>query len=205
MTSSELYNKFLKFEEENNVFHLKTDSGIYWWDIVRYAIYNELNNHFVRKYQDAPVEKKKQSYILFKKAFEDVFYLLKSIFFKKKFFFFLCSRSKDASHFNFDSVAKNFIKSVPSGKSFYLETYFAAQTEYSSYSDIFLKIIAKLHKHKEIKLNFDINKILNEEFKTNIDFYLVAQENLNTYILEYKYYKKLLKTLKPKYCIIINY
>ncbi|KIM06030.1 MAG: hypothetical protein KN64_00520 [Sulfurovum sp. AS07-7] len=205
MTSSELFNKFLAFEEKFNVFNLKTDiEELYWWDIVRYAIYSELNNNFVRKHQDIPAIKKKKSFILLKNVFVDVFYLLKSFLFKKEFFFFLCSRSKNSNHFNFDSVARNFIKSVPSGKSFYLETYFAVQTEYPSYSNIFLAIMKKLHKSRDIKLNFDINKILNEEFQTDIDFYSVVQKNLNNYTVEYNYYKVLLKVLKPKYCFIVQ-
>ncbi|MBD3799490.1 MAG: hypothetical protein IE883_06320 [Epsilonproteobacteria bacterium] len=204
MTSSELFNKFIAFEEKFDVFNLKTDTELYWWDIVRYSIYSELNNNFVRKHQDMPTIKKKISFIVLKRIFKDVFYLLKSFLFKKEFFFFLCSRSKDSNYFNFDSAARSYIKSIPSSKSFYLETYSTAQTEYPSYSNIFLAIMKKLYKFRDIKLNFDINKILNEEFKINIDFYSVVQKNLNNYTVEYNYYKFLLKVLKPKYCFIVQ-
>lgn len=205
MTSSELFNKFIEFEQEHDVFKLKTDSSIYWWDIVRYSIYNELNNNFIRQFaENSSVHNRKNSMLILNKMIKDTFNLFKSLFFKKKFFFFLCSRSKDNSNYNFDSVARNFIKSVPSNNSFYLETYFNAKTEYSSYSNIFLKIIAKLYVSKEIKLNFDINKILNKEFKTEIDFYSVVQKNLNAYNLEYKYYKALFRMLRPKYCFVVQ-
>jgi hypothetical protein len=205
MNSTELFNEFIKFERKYDVFSLKTKSNIYWWDIVRFSIYYELRNTLVIKYSDQQVGmNQKNPILILKKIGKDIFYLFKSLFFKRKSLFFLCSRSKNNADVNIDIIANKFLKVIPSNESFIIETVFDANTEYSSYSNIFLIIIRKIKKLKLEKINFDINRLLNSHFETSVDFYTIVQKCLHNYTLEYKNYIWLLRLVKPQYCFVIQ-
>lgn len=207
MTTSELLDKFLYFEKKYNVFNFKTDCGIYWWDIARYSIYTELNNTFIRKYVEVEIEainNKKNLLYIFTTLGKDILYLFKSLFFKKKFFFVLCSRSKNELGKNFDIIANPYLKTLHPKEIFCLETFHDAETEYISYKNTFLSIIKRFKKSKSYTIDFEINKLLNEYFGTNINFYEVVQKDLNNYVSEYTYYKQLLKFIKPNYCFVVQ-
>ena len=205
MNTLNLLTKFIDFEKKYNMFNLKTDNGIYWWDIARFSIYEELNNTFIIKDIGVQhVQNKYNLFFIFTTMLKDTLYLSQSIFAKKKFFFFLTSRSKDKFGRHFDTVSSVYLKTLPSEDIFYLETIFDAKTDYPSFHKIFLKIMKIFFKSKNHNINFEVNKLLNETFGTNIDFYTVIQNDLNNYCVEYKYYKKLLELIQPDYCFVVQ-
>ncbi len=208
MTLIELHQKFFDFEREHSMFSIKTNENVYWWDLVRYQLFLKLNDDLILKNKLSIKAEKKtlsMSFYLLKRLLLDSIYLINSIFRKNyKYVFFISSRNKDASGYNIDNVSNDYLN-ILGEKSFIIESFFTAKTKYITYTNSYLVFNIKIgpKKRKHI-LNFDINKNLNIEFNTEIDFEKIVFDVLDTYHIEYFYYKKLLSILKPKKCFLIQ-
>ena len=103
MTIIEFKNKFFNFEKKYNLFDLKMQNGIYWWDIVRYNVYTELLLIMIWKQELFVPNKmsKFKKFILFLKLFfKDVFYLIRKAIGKSDFLFFINTRNRDSNGFS---------------------------------------------------------------------------------------------------------
>jgi hypothetical protein len=205
LNTLELFESFIDFEKKNKVFKLQTQSGVYWWDIARYSIYFELNNTLVRKFVPNQIKiDKKNPFTIVVAIIKDTSYIFKLLFSKKKYLFMLHSRSENKSKKNYDSISNAYLKNLPLEDIFHLEPSFYANTEHSYYQNIFLKIVKKLFKSKNYNISININKLLNERFGTTINFEALIQKDLNSYNIEYKYYKKLFEFIRPEYSFVVQ-
>ena len=99
-----LYTQFLDFEKENNLFDLKDTRGTYYWDIIRYDVFEALmpkNKVFIPKKQNI------NFFFIFKRIIQFIRLLLGNS--KKKYLFYISSRDKD---FNGNHVDRNVIESL---------------------------------------------------------------------------------------------
>jgi len=199
--------KFFEMEERYSLFDYQTKEGIKYWDIVRYEIFCYIisNNIFIQK------NRKRNLlfiYKIIKYCFYLIIFLLKIFLNRPHYLCFICSRNKDNYGRNLDIISQDIISRLPYNKRLLIET-FSNNNGKGQFSYIFnsgLILYKYLFKLKNIFHNncdyYEIIEIISKTFNISINDKLIIDtiitNNINRYIIERNYYKKLFSLLKPK-------
>ncbi len=204
MNYIDLYKNFIQLEREIKAFDKQTQEGLYWWDIVRYSVFSELNNTIVREYKPAVSLRKnkiKHVFNILKTVYNDIIYILLNR--NKKYLFLLYSRIKNKDGLLEDPISDNYLNLI-SNDSFLIESTFNINTKLSHYDNTLLLLMKKILPKKSYKIDNQIFDQLRSKFKVNIDFEKLVDDELSNYYYSYLYYTVLLKVIKPEICFIIQ-
>lgn len=199
-------------EEENNLFSLQTNDGIYYWDLVRVKLFEQ----FI--FYDQNINSTKVNY--FKKIKKNISKLTKyfcGILVQETFRFFtinfkkfdnvflLCSREKLADKTKIDKAFFHLLK-IAGHKSFIIESALInVKTKYKKYFPFKLILMEQLANSSfQIDCNFIID-ILNKYFG-DVNNSNSLQTFINKEVSKFRYskifYFTLLKKIKPKQLFI---
>jgi len=187
-----LSDRFIEFENKNNLFNLNDNNGIYIWDIIRFELYVNLMGDFKRQ----PIVKKD-----YKKAFRQlsiqIIDLLAFQFDRKKYdnFFYLCSRNEKQGLL-FDQNAFSVLEQFDQSKSLKFETWIAKKNKllfkdsFYSYPQLFYR--KKFKSNSKFDYALIINKII-EEFGTCPLNETQLQTIVHNFYSDRSFFKKLFK------------
>lgn len=200
--------RFLEIEEENNLFDIEYN-GLKYWDIVRYhvfyAIYFKLNKLDLNQ---EVISLRKPKFNLSIWIIRFIKYFLSILFIKRKYLFFTASRNVDEYGYSYDINSDDII-SILKKQSLIIETYI--NVEKPLYGSVFnygrtfeykiKKTFLKVFK-KESDPKFAPSYFFKKEY--NIDINQIIHTQISNYLIDYSYYKRLLKIVKPKAIFLIQ-
>lgn len=119
MDENTIWNRFLRFEKENNLFELQTKERLFYWDIVRFEVYSRI----LWKDLETKIRQNKKHPKGIKRLIIRDFLRLFFTARKKKNLFYLSSRNKQKELF-FDQNAQNVYDIIDFDDSVCLESYY---------------------------------------------------------------------------------
>ena len=191
-----LYTQFLNFEKEHNLFNLKDSEGTYYWDIIRYDVFEALmpkNKVFIPKKQNI------NFFFIFKRIIQFIRLLLGNS--KKKYLFYISSRDKD---FNGNHVDRNVIESLKifnSKDCLIIESsYQKSKNSYFLPQNIYYRFF---YKQEFFDFN-DVTKIIEQKYgitSINNEF---LNRILNKYYSDLFFFKKIIKNFNVKQIYVVQ-
>jgi len=196
MIIDSFYTQFLNFEKEHNLFNLKDSEGTYYWDIVRYDVFEALmpkNKVFIPKKQNI------NFFFIFKRIIQFIRLLLGNS--KKKYLFYISSRDKD---FNGNHVDRNVIESLKifnSKDCLIIESsYQKSKNSYFLPQNIYYRFF---YKQEFFDFN-DVTKIIEQKYgitSINNEF---LNRILNKYYSDLFFFKKIIKNFNVKQIYVVQ-
>lgn len=190
---------FHRMEIQEKLFELKTSDNIYFWDIVRYDIFQLIFRSIqgVKNTRNTTPCKRKLS----SRVFDAVLFCINDIKYMhrnrmKKYVFFKCSRNVIDGR-NVDIVSDDYLRII-GNDCFLVETFenFKDCRSYNNYGlALYKRIYAILHKNPE---RYNVDSIIKNTFGVNIQFDEFIKARVNSFKAEKNYYRKLIGRLKPR-------
>lgn len=205
MISTQIVREIKNLEHKNNLFQLKNNCGLYFWDIVRYDVFYQIlidkgifNPSGSSKHQSTTLQR---IYRLIHAAFNLIFFSFMTS--KKDILFYTVSRNFDSNGYNYDAVLKDLIESTDSN--YYIETFFNSKHSQPFNNRYWLHALQLNHKFiksRASSIEYDwVSKIINQSFNLDRDWGVFIAEIIDRYSNEKKAYLKILKKVKPKVLI----
>lgn len=198
----EFNNIWLKMEAEQELFHKKNNSSIYFWDIIRFQIFDAI---YYGSDQTDYISKK----TIFQKLrtyYREIINLFNSEFLKKRqikrnrgdFVFYICSRYLENNK-NIDKTSRNIIDILVK-KLFLIESVKGNEKNNifsNAYYPYKLNFLMKLSRKKAAEpVYFEINEILKNYFEPSIDVLNLINHEMFRFEIEEKFYLKLFSKMK---------
>jgi len=208
-------NKFQEIEIKNGFFTCSDQSGLNYWDIVRYdvfqEIYQNLSNDITIKLDLIDNTKKSRSRNLYRKITQIAKFFRATTFKKYKYLCFVCSRYKNSDALNFD-IASNDIVSRINKDSLIFESYRQEEKYLHSYVYDFglsLEIYKYSFMSQTIKLTvkeelFKVSSCLKQEFNVDIDLDKYIYNIIERYKIELEHFIKLFTRLSPQAIFVVQ-
>ena len=189
MIDESLYTQFLDFEKENNLFNLKDTKGTYYWDIIRYDIFEALmpkNKVFVPKKHNRKILSILKQIIGFVKLYFGHG--------DKKYLFYLCSRDRDIFRNHIDKNVFDSLKVLGNKNCLLIESYYNSKDSYFLPQNVYYRFF-----YKQVFFDFsDVIKIIEQKYgKTNINNKFL-NKILNKYYSDLLFFKKIVKNFNVK-------
>lgn len=190
--------KFYEVEVKYDLFNLKTENNIYFWQIKRLEIflklYDLINNNSDFKDNNSSwkkISKFKKIYSIFKQLIMDIKYYYKNK--NSNNIYFLASRNK-VNNQDIDIISNDLLNLTKNN--FLIETYNKDSKNKYKNTRLILKknILRKIPIKDEIKEN--INSIIKNEFNIEYDFNSFLLIGLKEFYIDYIYYLKFFKKFK---------
>lgn len=201
MNSTELINKFFKFEKKHKLFDLRTQDGIYWWDVVRFHIYYEILSNTVRQNKQTVYPSQNKQYKkIFRFLIKDFFYFLQNVFKKNNYCFFLYPRNMSNDGFSVDNTCNDALQLLVK-ESFLVDGLRTNKMRTKAFFNIPLLIFRKLFRIKNKKYNLGIegiDELFYKEFNFRFDFQNKINYYINIFKADIKYYHYFFSFIKPK-------
>lgn len=204
MDINKISEKFLNMEKKYKLFNFINEDGIYYWDIVRYNVYNIIvnslsNNKIVKK-------RKKKHYTIGKlfKLFYNIIinelYLFYIIHFKNiKYVFYISSRYRNKDGDKFVDFAVEDVLNFIDNNYFIIESFNNKSKAYFPYYLIIKKKLFKLTRLLKIKnKNYKVAKIIKDNFSVNKDINQLIDEMITNFKIDYYFYKRIFTKINPK-------
>ncbi len=196
----EFNNIWLKMEEKEELFHKKNSNNIYFWDIVRFQIFdilyygNDQINYISKK---SFTQKLRTYYREIKNLFNSEL-LIKRQIRDKNFAFYICSRYTENKK-NIDKTSRNIIETL--NKRLFLIESVKGNEENNTFSNIYypykLLLLMKLSRKKSIEpIYSEINEILKRYFESNVSIEKLIVHEMLKFEVEEKFYLKLFSRKK---------
>lgn len=191
---NKIWVQFLEFEKENNLFDLQDIEKTYYWDIVRYEIYQKL------LWKDSVLPSSDTNKIKIKARITQIwqFVLLFFGFSKKKVLFYLASRNKDERGEPIDQNAKAVREFFPEKDTLMIESFSR------NLNNVFFLpqlVYRKIYKKRFFDFSSLLN-LLNKEFGAiNIDN-AALNKTLNEYYADLSFFKTIIKRRKIKFIFV---
>lgn len=191
--------EFHDFEVNNKLFEAKDSTGLKYWDIVRYDIYNLLFRDFQQPQSAQLVKKYKISkyFKYFNKLIKFLSTFAKAVFFRKKYLFFVASRTNKNGQI-VDVVSEKYIE-ILSADSFVLETF----SDKALPGRHFFRIpnLSKFFKSDKF---FSISTHLVKSYGTDINFNKEIEKRVKKFKNDYFFYKLLFFLARPKVIFMVQ-
>lgn len=179
-----LYTQFLDFEKENNLFDLKDTRGTYYWDIIRYDVFEALmpkNKVFIPKKHNKKILN----------IFRQIMGFIKLYFghTSRKYLFYLCSRDRDIFRNHIDKNVFDSLKVLDNKNCLVIESHYNSKDSYFLPQNVYYRFF---YKQEFFDFN-DVIKIIEQKYgETNInnDF---LNKILNKYYSDLHFFTKLIK------------
>lgn len=208
MNIIEFTRQFQSMEMKERLFERKTSDEIYFWDIVRYDVFNlifrdYLNEQFTDDKQKTSSKRK----ITFNKILRGIITYQRDMdYFQKyrnsKYMFFCCSRNF-IDNKDIDFISKDYLKIIED-QSFIIET-FDSSVNNSYFKNIIFKYQKKMSKLFFRKNDvYNINEIINGYFNISIDIDELLNSILDNFRFEKKFYLNFLRKTNPQIVFFVQ-
>lgn len=200
MNIFEFTEKFQAMEMDEKLFEMSTEDDIFYWDIIRYELFNTIFRDYLR----GSIESKKvivnnkfepslkKILEIFRNVINDFVYLHNNK--ESPYVIFTCSRNLIAGEEK-DIISEDYLKTI-GNRSFIIET-FSTSRKIKNYKNTILTYRKKLYRLSRFKQKFPVNEIINDRFNINIDLNEIINKKLYEFRIEKKYYQNLLEKINP--------
>ena len=190
-----LYTQFLDFEKENNLFDLKDTRGTYYWDIIRYDVFEALmpkNKVFIPKKHNKKILN----------IFRQIMGFIKLYFghTSSKYLFYLCSRDRDIFRNHIDKNVFDSLKVLDNKNCLVIESHYNSKDSYFLPQNIYYRFF---YKQEFFDFN-DVTKIIEQKYgitSINNEF---LNRILNKYYSDLFFFKKIIKNFNVKQIYVVQ-
>ena len=190
-----LYTQFLDFEKENNLFDLKDTRGTYYWDIIRYDVFEALmpkNKVFIPKKHNKKILN----------IFRQIMGFIKLYFghTSRKYLFYLCSRDRDIFRNHIDKNVFDSLKVLDNKNCLVIESHYNSKDSYFLPQNIYYRFF---YKQEFFDFN-DVTKIIEQKYgitSINNEF---LNRILNKYYSDLFFFKKIIKNFNVKQIYVVQ-
>ena len=190
-----LYTQFLDFEKENNLFDLKDTRGTYYWDIIRYDVFEALmpkNKVFIPKKHNKKILN----------IFRQIMGFIKLYFghTSRKYLFYLCSRDRDIFRNHIDKNVFDSLKVLDNKNCLVIESHYNSKDSYFLPQNIYYRFF---YKQEFFDFN-DVTKIIEQKYgitSINNEF---LNRILNKYYSDLFFFKKINKNFNVKQIYVVQ-
>ena len=190
-----LYTQFLDFEKENNLFDLKDTRGTYYWDIIRYDVFEALmpkNKVFIPKKHNKKISN----------IFRQIMGFIKLYFghTSRKYLFYLCSRDRDIFRNHIDKNVFDSLKVLDNKNCLVIESHYNSKDSYFLPQNIYYRFF---YKQEFFDFN-DVTKIVEQKYgitSINNEF---LNRILNKYYSDLFFFKKIIKNFNVKQIYVVQ-
>lgn len=190
-----LYTQFLDFEKEHNLFNLKDSEGTYYWDIIRYDVFEALmpkNKVFIPKKHNKKILN----------IFRQIMGFIKLYFghTSRKYLFYLCSRDRDIFRNHIDKNVFDSLKVLDNKNCLVIESHYNSKDSYFLPQNIYYRFF---YKQEFFDFN-DVTKIIEQKYgitSINNEF---LNRILNKYYSDLFFFKKIIKNFNVKQIYVVQ-
>lgn len=190
-----LYTQFLEFEKENNLFDLKDARGTYYWDIIRYDVFEAL-------IPKSKVFIPKKYNVKMLSIFGQIMGFIKLYFghTSKKYLFYLCSRDRDIFRNHIDKNVFDSLKVLDNKNCLVIESHYNSKDSYFLPQNIYYRFF-----YKQDFFDFnDVIKIIEQKYgETSINNKFLDRI-LNKYYSDLFFFKKIIKNFNVKQIHVVQ-
>jgi hypothetical protein len=196
-----LIDKFHEFEIKYRLFDLQTEGGIYWWDIVRFDVYEIINynaNEKIIQYR-GPGDNKKITRVA-RFLLKDFAYIVKKYFNRNDYLFLLNPRDRSEEGYSIDYICEAAVKLLHKN-SFLIDGFLTNNTKEGMYLNTLQRIFRVFYIKRNKKFDLDINEInsiFQKEFNITFNFKNRIDMRISNFQSDLKYYSYFFKVVKPK-------
>ena len=190
-----LYTQFLEFEKENNLFDLKDARGTYYWDIIRYDVFEAL-------IPKSKVFIPKKYNVKMLSIFGQIMGFIKLYFghTRKKYLFNLCSSDRDIIRNHIDKNVFDSLKVLDNKNCLVIESHYNSKDSYFLPQNIYYRFF-----YKQDFFDFnDVIKIIEQKYgETSINNKFLDRI-LNKYYSDLFFFKKIIKNFNVKQIHVVQ-
>ncbi len=199
-SEKKIWDKFLEFEKDHNLFALQDDRGTYFWDIVRFQVY-------IAILWGESTKAKRTFFFVLRKVVFMLCDILRLLFLtkSKENFFYMTSRNKDEKGQLFDQNSQAVYDCFSPKNSMVLESHYLQTYKNSKIRNKFLlpQLFYRHLSHYKKQDFSSIRNLIQEEFGKEFDDSFF-NKLMKTYYADCAFYSWLLKAKKIKRVFIVQ-